>query len=338
MTPVIFGLEGLSLTRIERDFFKETRPFGFILFGRNIADRQQLQRLTGELRALTGNDQLPVLIDQEGGRVARMQAPQWATYPPAATFEALYRRNREWGLEACTLNYEALALDLAEVGLSVACAPVLDVPVMNAHDVIGDRAFSQDSSSVAALGRACLAGLSAGGVEGVIKHIPGHGRSVVDSHLELPRVVADQTELERDLGPFKALNDASMAMTAHVIYEAWDSQHCATLSEDVIGRVIRRTVGFDGLLMTDDLDMKALSGDIGDLAAQSQAAGCDVVLNCWGKMNDMESIVKKMRSPTPQTLTRMRRVNDRLAKASSSVMISERQRALTARRDALLAS
>ena len=338
MTPVIFGLEGLSLTRTEHDFFRETRPFGFILFGRNIADRQQLQRLTSELRAVTGNDQLPILIDQEGGRVARLQGPQWAAYPPAATFEALYHRNREWGLEACALNYEALALDLAEAGISVTCAPVLDVPVVDAHDVIGDRAFSQDASSVAALGRACLAGLSAGGVEGVIKHIPGHGRSVVDSHLELPRVVADQTALERDLAPFKALNDASMAMTAHVIYETWDSQHCATLSKDVIGRVIRKTIGFDGLLMTDDLDMKALSGDIGDLAAQSQAAGCDVVLNCWGKMSDMESIVKKMRLPTSQTLTRMRRVTGCLARATSSVTINERQRALKARRDALLAS
>ena len=338
MTPVIFGLDGLSLTRTERDFFKETRPFGFILFGRNIADRQQLQRLTSELRAVTGNHQLPILIDQEGGRVARLQGSQWAAYPPAATFEALYHRNREWGLEVCALNYEALALDLAEVGISVTCAPVLDVPVVDAHDVIGDRAFSQDASSVAALGRACLAGLSAGGVEGVIKHIPGHGRSVVDSHLELPRVVADQTELERDLAPFKALNDASMAMTAHVIYETWDSQHCATLSKDVIGRVIRKTIGFDGLLMTDDLDMKALSGDIGDLAAQSQAAGCDVVLNCWGKMSDMESIVKKMRLPTSQTLTRMRRVTGCLARATSSVTINERQRALRVRRDALLAS
>ena len=338
MTPVIFGLEGLFLTRTERDFFKETRPFGFILFGRNIADRQQLQRLTSELRAVTGNDQLPILIDQEGGRVARLQGSQWAAYPPAATFEALYHRNREWGLEACALNYEALALDLAEVGISVTCAPVLDVPAVDAHDVIGDRAFSQDASSVAALGRACLAGLSAGGVEGVIKHIPGHGRSVVDSHLELPRVVADQTELERDFAPFKALNDASMAMTAHVIYETWDSQHCATLSKDVIGRVIRKTIGFDGLLMTDDLDMKALSGDIGDLAAQSQAAGCDVVLNCWGKMSDMESIVKKMRSPTPETLIRMSRVTGCLARATSSVTINERQRALKARRDALLAS
>jgi beta-N-acetylhexosaminidase len=267
-----------------------------------------------------------------------LQGSQWAAYPPAATFEALYHRNREWGLEACALNYEALALDLAEVGISVTCAPVLDVPVVDAHDVIGDRAFSQDASSVAALGRACLAGLSAGGVEGVIKHIPGHGRSVVDSHLELPRVVADQTELERDLAPFKALNDASMAMTAHVIYETWDSQHCATLSKDVIGRVIRKTIGFDGLLMTDDLDMKALSGDIGDLAAQSQAAGCDVVLNCWGKMSDMESIVKKMRSPTSQTLTRMRRVTGCLARATSSVTINDRQRALRVRRDALLAS
>lgn len=192
MTPAIFGLEGTSLTATERDFFKESRPFGFILFGRNVVQRSQLCALTDELRSLTGRDQLPILIDQEGGRVARMQAPEWSAYPAAAVFEELYARHPQSGLEACALNFEALALDLAEVGITVTCAPVLDVPVAGAHDVIGDRAFSQNPEYVAALGEACLIGLRAGGVEGVIKHIPGHGRSKVDSHKDLPRV-RDQT-------------------------------------------------------------------------------------------------------------------------------------------------
>ena len=175
MTPAIFGLEGTTLSDAERGFFRESQPFGFILFGRNVEQRSQLRELTDDLRSLVGRDQLPILIDQEGGKVARMQAPEWPVYPPAASFEALYVDEPSRGLEACTLNFEALALDLAEVGITVTCAPVLDVPVAGAHDVIGDRAFSQNPDHVAALGEACLTGLRNGGVEGVIKHIPGHG-------------------------------------------------------------------------------------------------------------------------------------------------------------------
>lgn len=336
MTPAIFGLEGLSLTPLERDFFRDSQPFGFILFGRNVAERDQLRALTNELRSLTGRDQLPILIDQEGGRVARMQAPHWSTYPPAAVFEGRYARDPQRGLQACALNFEALALDLAEVGITVTCTPVLDVPVVGAHDVIGDRAFSQYPEAVAALADACLSGLRAGGVEGVIKHIPGHGRSKVDSHKELPRVTASKAELESDLLPFRRLNSASMAMTAHVIFDAWDTEYCATVSPYVIDHVIRREIGFDGLLMSDDLDMKALSGDVGELARASQLAGCDVVLNCWAKMNDMTSIAERLSTPSAPAQRRMEQVCTALAPAAASAAINRRQAELVQRRDELI--
>ena len=335
MTPAIFGLAGTTLSAPERDFFRESQPFGFILFGRNVEQRGQLRTLTDDLRSLTGRDQLPILIDQEGGRVARMQAPEWPAYPSAAIFEALFTHDPSRGLEACALNFEALALDLAEVGITVTCAPVLDVPVPGAHDVIGDRAFSQNPDHVAALGEACLVGLRAGGVEGVIKHIPGHGRSVVDSHKDLPRVSASDAELASDLLPFQALSGALMAMTAHVIFDAWDADQCATLSPTVIDQVVRKKIGFDGLLMSDDLDMKALSGEIGELARASQRAGCDVVLNCWAKMADMVSIAEKLSTPSIQSQDRMSRACAELALATSSATISERQAALIERRDQL---
>ena len=336
MTPAIFGLEGTSLTATERDFFRESQPFGFILFGRNVAQRSQLRALTDDLRSLTGRDQLPILIDQEGGRVARMQAPEWPAYPSAAIFEALFTHDPSRGLEACTLNFEALALDLAEVGITVTCAPVLDVPVAGAHDVIGDRAFSQNPDHVAALGDACLAGLRAGGVEGVIKHIPGHGRSAVDSHQALPRVSASDGELASDLLPFQALSGALMAMTAHVIFDAWDADQCTTLSPTVIDQVIREKIGFDGLLMSDDLDMKALSGEIGELALASQRAGCDVVLNCWAKMSDMLSIADKLSAPSIESQDRMSRVCAALVSATTSPTLTQRQTALIERRDELI--
>ncbi len=336
MTPAIFGIQGQSLTASERDFFKDSQPFGFILFGRNVAHRDQLRALTDDLRSLTGRDQLPILIDQEGGRVARMQAPQWPVYPPAAIFEAIYAHDPSCGLEACTLNFEALALDLAEVGITVTCAPVLDVPIVGAHDVIGDRAFSQNPEYVAALGEACLVGLRAGGVEGVIKHIPGHGRSAVDSHEDLPRVTASDAELASDLLPFRAISGALMAMTAHVIFDAWDADQCATLSSSVIDQVIRKKIGFDGLLMSDDLDMKALSGEIGELAAASQRAGCDVVLNCWAKMTDMVSIAEKLSAPSLESQGRMSQVSGSLASVTTSATLSQRQAALVKRRDELI--
>ena len=336
MTPAIFGLEGLAMTPSEHDFFKSAAPMGYILFGRNVENRDQLRRLTDELRDLHGTAALPILIDQEGGRVARMQSPEWLRYPPAAVFEAIYLADAQRGVEACRLNYEALALDLAEVGITVTCAPVLDVPVEGAHDVIGDRAFSHDPERVSAMGRACLDGLRAAGVDGVIKHIPGHGRAAADSHLALPHVDASLSQLRNDLTPFKALADASMAMTAHVIYESWDKDRCATLSPIVITDVIRGEIGFDGLLMSDDLDMKALSGDIGDLALEAQTAGCDVVLNCWARMDDMVAIAEKMSAPSSQTIKRLERVMCGLSSTRPSATLRDRQQALLAQRDAFL--
>ena len=338
MTPAIFGLEGLAISSSERDFFHDAAPMGYILFGRNVESRDQLRRLTDDLRELHGSSSLPILIDQEGGRVARMQSPEWLSYPPAVVFESVFAKDPEAAIRACHANFEALALDLAEVGITVTCAPVLDVPVDGAHDVIGDRAFSRDPKRVSALGRACLEGLLAAGVDGVIKHIPGHGRAAADSHLALPRVSASLTELANDLIPFKALADATMAMTAHVIYESWDRERCATLSPKVIQDVIRTEVGFDGLLMSDDLDMKALSGDIGDLAREAQAAGCDVVLNCWAKMSDMVAIAEKMSAPSSQTLDRIQRVMRGISVTSPTERLKSRQGALLEMRDALLAS
>ena len=234
------------------------------------------------------------------------------------------------------MNFEALALDLSEVGITVTCAPVLDVPIAGAHDVIGDRAFSQNPEYVAKLGEACLVGLRAGGVEGVIKHIPGHGRSAVDSHKDLPRVTASDAELASDLLPFRALSGALMAMTAHVIFDAWDADQCATWSSSVIDQVIRKKIGFDGLLMSDDLDMKALSGEIGELAAASQRAGCDVVLNCWAKMTDMVSIAEKLSAPSLESQGRMSQVSGSLASVTTSATLSQRQAALVKRRDELI--
>ena len=336
MTPAIFGLEGLAMTPSEHDFFKSAAPMGYILFGRNVENRDQLRRLTDELRDLHGTAALPILIDQEGGRVARMQSSEWLRYPPAAVFGSVFAKDPEAAIGACRANFEALALDLAEVGITVTCAPVLDVPVEGAHDVIGDRAFSHDPERVSAMGRACLDGLRAAGVDGVIKHIPGHGRAATDSHLALPHVDASLSQLRNDLTPFKALSDASMAMTAHVIYESWDKDRCATLSPTVITDVIRGEIGFDGLLMSDDLDMKALSGDIGDLALEAQTAGCDVVLNCWAKMDDMVAIAEKMSAPSSQTIKRLERVMLGLSSTRPSATLRDRQQALLAQRDALL--
>ena len=211
MTPAIFGLEGLAMTPSEHDFFKSAAPMGYILFGRNVENRDQLRRLTDELRDLHGTAALPILIDQEGGRVARMQSSEWLRYPPAAVFGSVFAKDPEAAIGACRANFEALALDLAEVGITVTCAPVLDVPVEGAHDVIGDRAFSHDPERVSAMGRACLDGLRAAGVDGVIKHIPGHGRAATDSHLALPHVDASLSQLRNDLTPFKALSDEGAA-------------------------------------------------------------------------------------------------------------------------------
>jgi beta-N-acetylhexosaminidase len=288
---LILGLAGETLSADERVFFRDADPWGFIVFKRNIRDRKQLAALTASLREAVGRD-APVFVDQEGGRVQRLGPPVWAARKPASAFAALYAADPDAAEDAVWLNHRLMAHDLKEVGIDADCAPVLDTPQPGADPIIGDRAFGTEAEQIIRLGRAALEGLAAGGVAGVIKHIPGHGRADVDSHLALPTVKADAETLTRvDLLPFKALADAPMAMTAHVLYAAWDPDRPATLSSKVIAEIIRGAIGFDGLLMTDDLSMKALKAPFAERAAGAIAAGCDVVLHCNGDRAEMEAVV-----------------------------------------------
>ena len=333
MIPAIFGLSGPVLTDDERAFFRDSAPAGYILFGRNIANREQLRRLTDDLRTLDGRDNLPILIDQEGGRVARMKAPEWPDFPSGAAFDALYERAPASAIEAARLNAMALASMLSEVGITVDCLPLLDVRQPGASDVIGDRALGSEPMRVAALGRAILGGLQDGGVVGIVKHIPGHGRALLDSHEELPVVTASDHDLQSDLAPFAALRDAAMAMTCHVVFTAWDAERPATLSPVVIDDVIRQRIGFHGLLMSDDLDMKALTGDVPSRAAATIAAGCDIALNCWAKMDDMIGIAGALDPISTISLARLEGAMNRVAGVHD-----DRQFAmLVDQRDALLA-
>lgn len=326
MIPIIFGLSGLALTAEEAAFFRESQPAGYILFARNIASPEQLRALTDSLRALDGREHCPILIDQEGGRVARLGPPHWRLWPSAASLAS----PPQGAVARVTRQYEALGLELASMGINVTCAPVLDVPTANAHDVIGDRAFGSSADSVAALGRACLTGLHLAGIEGVIKHIPGHGRAQSDSHEALPRVDASAEALEQDLAPFRALADAAMAMTAHVMYEVWDSECCASESSRIIRHQIRERIGFDGLLISDDLDMKALSGSIPERAVSVLKAGCDIALNCWGRMDDMVGIAHAVGEMSGQSRDRLDRATGHLRTVSPSVALDERIEALLA--------
>ena len=337
MLPAIFGLSGLELTDDERELFRSSDPLGFILFARNMDSPTQVLALTDALRELSGRADLPILVDQEGGRVARLGPPHWRGWPPAREFADAFARDPERARAAALCNYQALALDLVALGITVDCAPVLDVPVPGAHDIIGDRAFGEDPATIATLGAALLEGFSRVGVVGVIKHIPGHGRSRADSHEALPRVSAPAQELRRDLQPFRALADAPMAMTAHIVYEAWDEQHCATLSPRIIGDVIRGDIGFDGLLMSDDLDMKALAGPVPQRGAAALQAGCDVALNCWGRIDDMRGLAEVLPSASDDCLRRLASAMSITAAAPDLRDIAAQQQELLARRDALLA-
>ncbi len=328
---MIFGLSGPVLTADEAAFFRDADPLGYILFGRNCVDRAQMRALTDSLRDLSGRDDLPILIDQEGGRVARMQPPEWPAFPAGPAFDALYEVAPSSAIEAARANGQALALMLAEVGVNVNCAPLLDVRMPETTPAVGGRTFGSDPMRVAALGRAMLDGMAKGGVVGVVKHMPGHGRGVVDSHYELPVVDADDAALERDIEPFRTLRDAPMGMTCHVVFKAWDADHPATLSPTVIRDVIRGRIGFDGLLMTDDIDMKALSGTAGEKAAQAIAAGCDVALDCWARMGEMEEIVGRLSDAPPVTLARLERAMARARPEPGAIDD------LIAKREALLA-
>src|SRR5262249_37050065 len=265
-------------------------PVGFILFRRNCEAAQQLSRLTDSLRALTGRADLPILIDQEGGRVARMRPPEWPAFPAAERFAQLYALAPASAIEAGRSNARALALTLRACGINVNALPLLDVRQEGATDIIGDRALGSEPMQVAALGRAVLDGMASAGVVGIVKHMPGHGRALVDSHKELPVVTASADELEFDLEPFQRLASAPMGMTAHVVYTAWDPDRPASMSPIVIRDIIRGAIGFDGWLMSDDLGMEALQGDFGMRAAGVVAAGCDVALHCSGKMDEMAEV------------------------------------------------
>jgi beta-N-acetylhexosaminidase len=292
----IYGCAGESLSAEERDFFRQTRPWGFILFARNIRIPAQVIALVEELRATVGDVNTPILIDQEGGRVARLKPPQWRARPPAATFGALHDTAPDAAKEAAYLNARLIAHDLAGLGINVDCLPVLDVPVPGAHDIIGDRAFAPDPHTIIELGRAQIDGLLDGGVLPVMKHIPGHGRSQADSHLALPRVTASEAELSgSDFVTFRSLENCPIAMTAHVVYESIDPQRPATTSPKVIRDVIRGEIGFTGLLMSDDLSMKALEGPLSARARQALFAGCDLVLHCNGELDEMRDVATEVK-------------------------------------------
>ncbi|HWA68892.1 MAG TPA: beta-N-acetylhexosaminidase [Rhizomicrobium sp.] len=293
----IYGCAGATLSADERGFFREAAPWGFILFARNIKDPAQVRALIEELRDTVGDAAAPVLIDQEGGRVARLTPPTWHARPPAARFGQLHDTDPEAAREATYLNARLIAHDLAQLGINVDCLPVLDVPAAGAHDIIGDRAFACDPHTIIELGKAQIEGLLDGGVLPVMKHIPGHGRAGSDSHLALPRVSASAEELSAtDFVTFRSLDSCPMAMTAHVVYESIDPQRPATTSPKVIRDVIRGEIGFDGLLMSDDLSMKALDGPLSVRARAALFAGCDLVLHCNGDMDEMQSVASEVKA------------------------------------------
>lgn len=333
MKPVIFGLSGQSLTDDETRLFRDVDPAGYILFKRNIEDRDQVRALTDSLRALHGRDDVLISIDQEGGRVARMRGPVWPEFPAGGVFDALYDIAPMTAIEAARSNAEAIALVLAEVGINVDCLPLLDVRVPETHAAIGDRALGSDPMRVAALGRAMLDGLAAGGVVGVVKHMPGQGRAVVDTHHELPHVHASEAELEQDLAPFRALNRAPMGMTGHVVYDVWDAERASTMSPVIISDIIRGRIGFNGLLMSDDLDMNALSGDVPTRAVQCVAAGCDIALNCWGRFDEMVAIAERLPGITDAAKERL----ERAMAGAAPRFDAERLAEILDRRDQLLA-
>jgi len=294
MKACVLGCASAVLSAGERAFFREMDPLGFILFARNCQDRKQLRRLVADLRDAVGRD-APVLIDEEGGRVQRMKPPCWRDSPAPGRFGEIFRRAPVVALELATMNARLIAEDLYEVGIDVNCAPLLDLREPNGHAVIGDRAFSPEPETVVLLAEAWIKGLRAGGIVSVIKHLPGHGRARVDSHHALPVVDADLVDMdERDFSPFRSLRNNSAGMTGHLLFSAIDPDHPVTLSCKVIAKVIRERIGFNGLLLTDDLSMSALRGSIGERAEQAIAAGCDVALHCNGELGEMWAVAAKV--------------------------------------------
>ncbi|WP_051279083.1 beta-N-acetylhexosaminidase [Hellea balneolensis] len=288
---VILGLSGPKLTAAERVFFRDANPWGFILFSRNVETPEQVYRLTEELREAVGRNCL-IFIDQEGGRVQRLRPPHWRSFPPGAAFQYLYSMEEPLGKRAAYLSYRLIADDLRNVGITADCAPVLDLPQKSADPIISDRAFGNKTAPIIDIANAAMAGLMCGGVAPVIKHIPGHGRATVDSHKELPKIKTSRQTLERtDFIPFRALSDAPMAMTAHAVYEC-SSRSAVTVSKKSMTELVRAAIGFNGLVMSDDLDMKALKGGLKRKTERALAAGCDIALQCSGKLPDMVNVAK----------------------------------------------
>lgn len=305
---MILGCAGKVLTADEVRLYGDERPWGFILFARNIGEPEQIRDLVAAMRDAVGRPDAPVFIDQEGGRVQRLRPPLAPNYPAASALGALYRHDTVAGLRAAWLLSRLHAFDLSNLGITADCLPVLDVPIEGASEVIGSRAYGKDASSVAAMGLAAAEGLMAGGVLPVMKHVPGHGRAFADSHIELPRVDAALDELRsQDFAPFAALKHLPMAMTAHVVYTAIDQDRPATTSRKVIQDIIRGEIGFDGLLMSDDTSMKALSGDFPSKAEAILAAGCDIVLHCNGVMEEMQGIASRTTVLAGKSLERAER-------------------------------
>ena len=334
MVPAIFGCSGPSLTADERAFFRDADPAGYILFGRNCVDPEQLRALTDDLRSLHGRERLLVSIDQEGGRVARLRPPHWSPYPAGEAFAQLYALAPASAIEAARANAHAMALELAAMGITVTYHPPLDLRQPGAHDVIGDRALGDEPMQIAALGRALLDGFERGGVTGCIKHMPGHGRSMVDSHKEMPTVHAGVEELEDDIAPFRALSSAKIGMTGHLVFPVWDADNPATLSPTIIREIIRGEIGFEGLLLTDDIDMGALCGTIPERSVQALEAGCDIILNCWAKMDDMKGICEAVPAMSEPTAARLETA---LAGTGVADAMGSKHTELLAKRDALLA-
>jgi beta-N-acetylhexosaminidase len=333
MLAAIFGLSGERLSEDERAFFRDSNPAGYILFRRNCAMREQLRALTDSLRALHGRADLPILIDQEGGPVARLQPPEWPEFPAAGRFAELYAKAPMSAIQAARLNAQAIAALLAEVGVNVDCAPLLDVAHAGTHPIIADRAFGSDPMQVAALGRAMLEGLAAGGVAGVVKHLPGHGRALADSHKELPVVSASEAELDTDLAPFRTLAAAPMGMMAHVVYTAWDEARPASQSPFVIEQIVRRRIGFTGFLISDDIGMAALTGDHGDRARRAIEAGCDAALHCSGVLAGMAQVAAAVPPLSDASVERLERAMASVAGSTSVPPYEE----LAEQRDRLLA-
>lgn len=322
---LIIGVSGTELTSEERDFFRDHKPWGFILFARNCKEANQISDLNAAMRDAIGAPDAPVFIDQEGGRVQRLRPPLAPNYPPASELGALYQRDRDAGLHAARLMSRLHAIDLAKYGFTADCLPVLDVPVEGASSVIGNRAYGFEPFTVTEMGRAAAEGLIEGGILPVIKHIPGHGRGFADSHHNLPIVDASLAELEaHDFVPFKALADMPMAMTGHLVFSAIDPDHPATTSKIVIDRIIRDYIGFDGLLMSDDVSMNALSGDIATRTRAIFAGGCDMVLHCHGIMSEMQDVVANTPLLTGKALKRAQAAMARLVRVDHTDEISLR--------------